>query len=446
MKQKRTKNRARNVELGLLIMVCLITIFGYWLATLGPNTILPVNIVPFLVVVVGLLIGGHFAVRVLIPHADSFLFPLVAFLNGIGYMIITRIDEDSASKQAIWTLLGVLAFLLTVFFLKDVSKLEPYRYLLALLGVLLLLTPLIPGIGRAENGAQIWLRLGPFNMQPGEFAKIVLAAFLASYLADKRDLISLEHYRIGPIGLPSLKYFGPLLFAWGIMILVMIAQRDLGSSLIFFTLFLVMLYVATARVIYVVMGVSLFSAAAYVAWLNFDHVKQRVRILVNPFDGLDPDGQQTVFADGNQIAQAWFALADGGVDGLGVGSGTPKSIPFVETDMIFAAIGEELGLLGATSILVAFLLFVSSGVRVALSAGSQFETLLSLGLTFLLGFQAFIIIGGTLRVLPLTGVTLPFVSRGGSSLIANYVILGILMRISHNSVIKAATNALEREG
>lgn len=417
--------RPRTVELGLLLLTCLITASAYGLTSLGRASALPADIVPFLTIVVVLLLAAHVVVRRLAPQADGLLLPLVALLNGLGYAMIARLDPELADSQSAWTFLGLVGFTVTLAVLRDVRKLAPYRYSLALLGVGLLLLPLVPGLGVEINGAQIWLRVGPFSIQPGEFAKVVLAAFLAGYLVDKRELLAISTRRLGPLHLPDVKHFGPLLLAWGVALFVMIAQRDLGSSLLFFTLFVVMVYIATGRAAYVVTGVGLFAVGAFVSHQLFDHVQTRVDIWIDPFE--EPKGA------GFQIVEAAFALADGGLTGTGLGQGTPGKVPFAVTDMIFAAIGEELGLLGATAILVTFLLFVGAGFRVAAEAQSPFEKLLAAGLTSLLGFQAFVIIGGVLRVLPLTGVTLPFVSYGGSSLISNYIILALLIRISDRS-------------
>ncbi len=430
--------RARTVELGLLILAMLITCVGYVLVILskqGDNASdvaldFQIEVGGFMGIVVVLLLAAHIVVRLLAPFADGLLLPVAALLNGLGYVMIARLDEGLAASQSAWTFIGLGAFSLTLLLLQDPKRLAPYRYTLALLGVGLLLLPLVPGLGVEINGARIWLRVGPFSIQPGEFAKIVLAGFLAGYLADKRELLTLTNRKIGPLNIPDAKHFGPLMLAWGMALMVMIAQRDLGSSLLLFTLFVVMFYVATSRAAYVFIGLVMFSAGAYVSWLRFSHVQRRVDIWIDPY--ADAKGA------GFQIAEAAFAMADGGLTGTGLGQGTPKKIPFAATDMIFAAFGEEMGLLGATAILVTFLFFVGSGFRVATNARSPFESLLATGLTALLGFQAFIIIGGILRVLPLTGVTLPFVSYGGSSLISNYIILAILVRISHNSTVQAA--------
>jgi cell division protein FtsW (lipid II flippase) len=425
--------RPRTVELGLLVLGSLITASAYGLTSLARAAALPANIVPFLGIILLLLLSSHLVVRRFAPLADGLLLPLAALLNGLGYVVIARLDPDLADSQSAWTFIGLGCFAVTLIVVSDVRRLEPYRYSFALLGVILLLLPLVPRLGVNINGARIWLRIGPFSIQPGEFAKVVLATFLAGYLVDKRELLTVSTRRLGPVHLPDLKHFGPVLLAWGVALLVMIAQRDLGSSLLFFTLFITMLYMATSRAAYVLIGLSMFGAGSFLAFRQFDHVQRRVDIWLDPFN--DPKGA------GFQIVEAAFALADGGLTGTGLGLGTPGKIPFAATDMIFASIGEELGLLGATIILVSFLLFVTAGFRVASQTEDVFEKLLAAGLTALLGFQAFVIIGGILRVLPLTGVTLPFVSYGGSSLISNYIILAILVRISHRS---AAAKAAKR--
>ena len=424
---------ARNLELSLLVLGTIITVVAYFSLNAGETTEISAGIAGFFGIILVLLLGAHVVIRYAAPNADGLLLPLAALLNGLGYVVIARLDEGLADSQSAWTFIGIGAFSATLLLVPDLKWVAGYRYTLALAGVLLLMLPLIPGIGVNINGAQIWLRVGPFSIQPGEFAKVVLAAFLAGYLVDKRDLLGISYRRIGPLDIPAPKYFGPLLLAWGVALMVMVLQRDLGSSLLFFTLFIVMIYVATAKAAYVVIGVLLFSVGSVVSWQLFSHVQTRVDIWIDPF--ADPKGR------GFQIVEAAFALADGGITGTGLGSGLPNKIPFAPTDMIFAAIGEELGLLGATAVLAAFMFFVSSGFRVAASAEDDFEKLLAAGLTALLGFQAFIIIGGVLRVLPLTGVTLPFVSYGGSSLISNYIVLALLVRISDNTPSPGATPA-----
>lgn len=417
--------RARNLELSLLILGTLITVVAYFSLNAGETAEIGAGIAIFFGIILVLLLGAHVVIRYTAPNADGLLLPLAALLNGLGYVVIARLDPSLADSQSAWTFIGIGAFSATLLLIPDLKWVANYRYTLALVGVGLLMLPLIPGLGVNINGARIWLRVGPFSIQPGEFAKVILAAFLAGYLVDKRDLLTLSNRRIAGLNLPAFKHFGPLLLALGIALIVMVAQRDLGSSLLFFTLFVVMVYVATGRAAYVVTGMALFSVGAFTSWQMFAHVQRRVDIWIDPF--ADPKGA------GFQIVEASFALADGGITGTGLGSGLPTKIPFAPTDMIFAAIGEELGLLGATAVLAAFMFFVSSGFRVAASAPGTFEKLLAAGLTALLGFQAFIILAGVLRVLPLTGVTLPYVSYGGSSLISNYIVLALLVRISDSS-------------
>ncbi len=417
----------RNTELALLIMAAVVIVAAYVLASLGRLSEIPGNIVPFLGVILGLLLVAHVGTRRLAPEADPVLLPVAGLLNGLGYVFIARLDEDLAGLQSTWTLFGVGAFLATLVVVRPARWLEQYRYTFMLAGIGLLVLPLAPVLGQEINGARIWVSLGPINFQPGEFAKIALAIFFAGYLVDKREVLAMSSTRLLGMAIPEARHLGPILLAWGASVLVMVAEKDLGSSLLFFALFVVMLWVGTERSSYLVMSLVLFAGGAALAYSRFGHVQDRLEVWLDPFD--DP------FGDGFQVTQSAFALADGGLTGTGLGVGSPNTanIPAVETDFIFAVIGEELGLVGTTAILVAFLLMIGSGLRVALLAERPFEKLLATGLTMLLGFQAFIIIAGVIRVLPLTGVTLPFVSYGGSSLLANWVLVALLLRISDDS-------------
>lgn len=428
----------RNTELGLILLVVVITAATYTLATLGRVADVPANIVPFLLALLGLLVAAHVAVRRLAPNADPLLLPLAALLNGLGYVFIARLDDSLAGLQSVWTAVGIAAFVGTLLVVRRVRDLERYRYTLGFIGVGLLLLPLVPGIGQTINGARIWVSIGPVNFQPGEFAKILLAIFFASYLAERRELLGIATFRVGPLRTPEPKHLGPVVLAWGFSLVVMFFERDLGSSLLFFALFVVMLWVATERAAYLVVSLGLFAVGSYLAFSRFVHVQDRVDTWLNPW----PDR----LGDGFQVTESWFALAFGGLTGTGPGLGRPDRIPVVETDFIFAAIGEELGLLGATLVLAAYLLFAGSGLRIAAAAEEPFEKLLATGLTFLIGFQAFLIIAGVIRLLPLTGVTLPFISYGGSSLVANYVLLALVLRISHDSTTRAAERAGRRRG
>src|SRR3954452_1162174 len=416
----------RTTELGLIVLAVLITVGAYTLASLGRTASLPANIVPFLGIIIGLLAAAHLATRRLAPNADGVLLPIAGVLNGIGYVIIARLDQDLAGLQAMWTAIGVAAYIGTLVVVRRARDLERYRYTFALVGVGLLLMPLLPVLGRTVNGSRIWIRLGSATFQPGELAKLVLAIFFAGYLVENRELLQTFTRRVGPVNLPDPKFLGPVLGAWGFSLLVMIFEKDLGSSLLFFALFVTMLWVATARGFYLALGAGLFSAGAYLAFRAFAHVQNRVDIWLDPFK--DAGGR------GYQLVQALFAFGSGGVTGSGLSLGSPTKIPAVQTDFIFAAIGEEMGLLGTVAIVVAFLLMVGVGLRIAVQARSDFEKLLATGLTVCLGVQTFIILGGVTRLVPLTGITLPFVSYGGSSLLANYILLALLLRISSDSV------------
>ena len=413
--------RRRN-ELGLIFLGAIVTGSAYTLASLGRTASIPADIGPFLGIVLGLLAVAHVATRRLARTADAVLLPVAGLLNGLGYVFIARLDEDLAALQATWTAVGVAAYVGTLVVIRNTRTLERYRYTLMLVGVALLLMPLVPGVGREIRGARIWVSLGSVNFQPGEFAKIVLAVFFASYLVENREMLRVHTARLGPVYLPDLRTLGPVVLAWAASLVVMTAERDLGTSLLFFALFVVMLWVATGRTSYLAVGGVLFAAGSWLAWTFFDHVQTRVSVWLNPWDD--------VADSGFQIVQATFALAWGGIAGTGIGLGNPDRIPIAPTDFIFAAIGEELGLLGSAAVLIAFLLMVGSGLRIAIRAESPFDKLLAAGLTTIIGLQSFIIIGGVIRLVPLTGITLPFVSYGGSSLVANYVLLALLLRIS----------------
>ena len=422
----------RNTELGLLVLGALVTVGAYLLASLAREAEIPANIGPFLGIVLGLMLAAHLAVRRLTPDADGTLLPIAALLNGIGYVFIVRIDEAKATPknlaglQSGWVAVGVVAFIVTLLLVRRVRDLERYRWTIGFAGIGLLLLPLVPGVGKTINGAKIWVGIGPVSFQPGEFAKILLAVFFASYLVEKRELLAVSSHRLGPIPLPDLKHLGPVLLAWGVSLVVMVAEKDLGSSLLFFALFVALLWVSTERATYLVVGLLLFAGGAVFAHSQFSHVQDRVDIWLDPWQ--DPKDA------GYQIVEAAFAFSSGGITGTGINLGAPTRIPYAETDFIFAAIGEELGLVGASAVLLAFLLIVGAGLRIALRTTVPFERLLATGLTVLIGVQSFIIMAGVIRVLPLTGVTLPFVSYGGSSLIANYVLIALLLRISDDTI------------
>ena len=415
----------RTTELTLLVMAALITGAAYTITALGTSAEIPPGIVIFVVILLGLLLFAHVVIRLVARGADGTLLPLAALLHGIGFVMITRLDDELSGLQATWSLIAIAAFVATLLVVQRASDLARYSWVFFFGGAFLLLLPLVPGIGRNINGARIWVSIGPINFQPGEFAKIFLAIFFASYLADRRELIAASTWKVGPFHLPEPRFIAPIVAAWGFAVVVMVFQKDLGSSLLFFTLFVVMMWVATERVGYLLLGALMFVGAAYFSWTQFSHVQIRVDNWIDPWaDPLDK---------GYQIIQSLYGLADGGLTGTGLGRGNPGQVPEAQNDFIFSAIGEEWGLIGASAVLMAFVLIVGAGLRIALRTDRTFEKLLAVGLTTIVGIQGFIIIGGVIKVVPLTGITLPFVSYGGSSLVANYVLLALLIRLSDAS-------------
>jgi cell division protein FtsW (lipid II flippase) len=425
--------RRRNTELALGLLAVVIGAGGYLLLLLADGPELPPDLWGSFVAVIGLLVVAHLAVRWLAPRADPTLLPIAALLNGIGYILISRIDadlpgEDLAPAQGLWTALGVGAFVATLLLVRRVNALERYRYTCLFLGVLLLLIPLVPGVGYQINGARLWVRLGPVNFQPGEAAKVLLVVFFAAYLVDKRELLAAGTRRLGGMRLPDPKHLGPLLLAWGLSIVVMVRQKDLGSSLLFFAVFSAMLYMATDRAAYLIAGLGLFASGALVSYHVFSHVQTRVSTWLDPWEVAE--------GDGFQIVQSLFAFGTGGFAGTGLGLGNPEKIPNAATDFVFSALGEELGLLGTAAVLIAFLLLIGTGFRIAVHASRPFSQLFAAGLTAIVAIQTFLILGGVTRVIPLTGITLPFISYGGSSLVANFVILALLLRISDETAAR----------
>jgi peptidoglycan glycosyltransferase len=423
------KQRRRS-ELALGLLVVLVTVGGYVLVALADGPELPADLYLFLGSVFGVYLIAHLAVRRFARAADATLLPLAAALNGIGFVMISRLDRDLARIQSVWVLVGIGAFVLTLMVVRDVRLLERYRYTFLLLGVGFLLLPLVPGIGRTLNGARLWASVGPINFQPGEIAKVLLVIFFAAYLAEKRELLAAGSVRVGRAFLPAARHLGPLLLAWGASILVMVMEKDLGSSLLFFGVFAAMLYMATGRLYYVLIALVLFIFGALLAHAMFDHVQVRVDTWLDPWE--DPNDK------GYQIVQSWFAFGTGGLAGTGLGLGNPDKIPNSATDFIFSAIGEEWGLVGTMAVIITFMLLVGSAYRVAIEAARPFAKLFAAGLATIFAFQSFIILAGVTRVIPLTGITLPFVSYGGSSLVANFVVLALLLRISHDSAVAAS--------
>ena len=426
----------RNRELSLGVLALIITAGGYVLLGLSTAPAIPTGLVALFAALVALFGCAHLAVRRLAPRADSTILPIASLLLGLGFVMLTRLDlhpdRDSqhnpiyvAPTQALWIAVGVGAFIVTLLLVRNARSLSTYKYTFLLLGVGALLLPLVPGLGATINGARLWIRIGGFTIQPGEMAKVLLVIFFAAYLVEKRELLSSGSRRLGRLHLPDPKHLGPLLVPWALSILIMVQQKDLGSSLLFFAVFMAMLYIATRRSAYVLVGGALFAGAVVVTYQLFAHVQDRVSIWLDPWK--DPTNH------GFQITQSLFAFGSGGFTGKGIGRGIPFQIPVHNTDFIFAAIGEELGLIGTVAVIGAFMLLVGSAFRIAIQASRPFTQLFAAGLATSLGVQTFVIIGGITRVIPLTGVTLPFVSYGGSSLIASFVILALLLRISDES-------------
>jgi cell division protein FtsW (lipid II flippase) len=370
-------------------------------------------------------VAAHVLVRVTLPYADPYLLPLIGLLSAIGLTLVYRIEPDLAFRQGLWVVVGLAAFAALSLLLGDYRRLDQVKYVLGLTAIGLLVLPAIPGLGRTINGATLWVGVGDLVFQPGEFAKVLLVVFLAGYLRDNRELLSVG---AGRWGFPSPKHFGPLLVIWGGAMLVLFQTNDLGGGLLYFAVFLAMLYVATARWPYVAVGLALFAAGAYALYHVTPHVESRVTIWLDPWK--DP------FGEGYQLVQSIYSISGGGVFGTGLGRGvllTPEGntyIPFLETDFIYSAVAQELGLAGAAAVVLLYLILVYRGLRIAMQAGDGFSKLLAAGLTSALAIQTFMIVGGVSGLIPLTGITLPFVSYGGSSIVANFLLVGLLLMVS----------------
>ncbi|MEZ5076504.1 MAG: FtsW/RodA/SpoVE family cell cycle protein [Solirubrobacterales bacterium] len=375
-------------------------------------------------------LATHVYLRIRLPNADPYLFPLVALLTAFGLVMIYRIDETLARDQANWFVLGLVLFALTIQFLREYDVLERYRYTIAAVGILLLLAPRLPGIGAQVNGAYLGVDVGPIAFQPAEFSKIAIVVFLASYLREHREVMVVGARRVLGVTLPPLKHFGPMLVVWGASMFMLVFIRDLGSSLMFFAAFLALLYVATGRFSFVVIGMAMFLVGAWFFASTVPHVHDRVEIWLDPYR--DPDGS------GYQILQSIFAQAEGGLFGEGFAQGLVDILPAAQTDAIYSLIVNELGLFGGCAVVLIYLLITARGFKIALLANDGFSKLLATGLTAVFAIQAFVIIGGVTRVIPLTGVTLPFISYGGSSIVANFVLTALLLLVSDRARREAA--------
>lgn len=418
----------RNRELWLLILALIIGGGALVLVAMARDADQPLAPLPLMAMVTVAYVVAHIVTRRVAPQADALILPLAAILNVLGLAAIYRLSpEELGPLQVTWTLFGVACYVATILLVKDFLALARYKYILGFIGVGLLLLPVVPGLGKVVNGAQLWVAIGSFQFQPGELAKLCLVVFLAAYLAERKELLAIASRKVAGIHFPDLKHFGPLLVMWGLSLAVMFFEKDLGSSLLFFSIFLVMVYMATARVIYLAVGGVLFAIGAYIGYQVFSHVQDRVTIWLNVFD------PRFITNESYQLAQSLFALATGGLFGTGLGLGRPDLIPAASTDFIFSVIGEELGLLGTAGILICFLLLMARGFRTALNAREEFGQLLAAGLITIFAIQTVIILAGVTRLMPLTGITLPFMSYGGSSLLSNFILIGLLVRISHHT-------------
>ena len=408
---------------------CGVTIALYLIAALAQKSRLPPHIGFFLAVVLGLGLLAHLGTRWLAPNANPVLLPLVLLLNGIGYVVIARWDPGNAKVQAGWTALGIALYLFSLFVVRRSRDLERYRYLILLVGGLFLVAPLLPVVGREVNGARLWVGVGSLIVQPVEGAKLLLCIYFASYFAANKEILSIPTARIGRHLYLDPRPLIPILLAWALSIAIIGAENDVAFAFLLFALFIGLLWVTTGRTVYLIGGLGLFGLGAFVASRLFQQTHVRVLIWLH--------APQYASGLGYQLVQSWYSLAAGGVGGTGLGRGSSGLYlhGFIISDLIFTGIGEELGVMGTASTIIAFVLIVGSGLRIAQNARSDFSRLLATGLTLLLGLQAFLVMAGILRLVPFTGITLPFVAYGGSSLLANYALIAVLMRISDEGAL-----------
>jgi cell division protein FtsW (lipid II flippase) len=421
--RRRAKPR-RRTELGLLAVGALVVLSATLMESLATTNALPDHVIAFLAALALIAVGVQVVNRWCVPHADPVIVPVALFLNGLGYVMIERGDPARAGQQLAWTAIGLGLYTLVLIVIKRSRDLERYRYLLAGFAFLLLISPLFPGIGKNINGARLWVHFSTIEFQPVEIAKLALVVFFASYFVDKRELLTIATSRFGNRLLPDVRAFGPILVAGAMALLIIIAEHDIGFSLLLFAAFLVMLWMTTGRWAYVAIGVVVFVVATFAASHVLGQVNERITDWINPWAHASGTGYQPI--------QGELAFARGGIWGTGIGFGIAvRVLPVSSSDFVFAVIGEELGFAGAAAVVCCYGIIVGAGLRAARRARSEFARLVAAGLTATLGIQAFLIMAGNTRLLPLTGVTLPFVSYGGSSLVANWVLLALLMRISH---------------
>ena len=432
----------RNRELLNLVVVGILTGLGFASVYIVRQSTVSAHSLTYAAFFFGLYLLAHIAARVAVPNADPYLLPLAGLLTAFGVTEIYRLDEGDALRQALWIVIGVGFFAATLLILRrDYRRLESYKYLFGVGSILLLMLPAVPGLGTSVNGARLWVHVGSLQFQPGEFAKLALIVFLAGYLREKREMLA--QFR--------LKDLGPLLVIWGGTMLVLVETNDLGSALLYFGIFLAMLYVATGRMSFVAIGAALFGAGSLAAYHYVNHVHDRVTIWLHPWSDRPVFCPQTggmalrQDCQSYQLVKSLYSIGNGHMVGPGFGKGTFTTtsgqplIPFLNTDFIYSAIAQEIGLVGAAALLLVFMLVIARGMRVAMLAQDGFSKLLAAGLTFGFALQTFIIVGGVLRLIPLTGITLPFVSYGGSSVVANFVLLALLLLVSNRAMAPSGT-------
>lgn len=430
--------RNRNIELMLLLFAMGINAFELAQIQLSTIEILTLDLLTYWAPLALASLAIHLVLRLRAREADGLILPAAMLLNGLGVAEIYRLDlatlanggaELFGIKQVIWTVVAMIAAAAVIWFIPSHLFLRRYVYISMVIGLVLLISPMLPVIGKTINGAHLWLSIGGLTFQPGELAKIALTIFFAGYLVTRRDSLAVVGTKFLGIQLPRARELGPILAIWAVSLLVLVGERDLGTSLLYFGLFLVMIYVATGRAIYVVVGLGMFFTSAFVASRVMDYVSGRFNAWLNPFDSTHYDA----IGGSYQLVQGIFGMAHGSVIGTGLGGGVPQLVPLAESDFIIASLGEELGLAGIFAILAIYLLIVARGARIAFNHSDDFSKLLAIGLSFVIALQTFIVIGGVTRVVPLTGLTTPLLAAGGSSLLANWIIIGLLLRISDSA-------------
>ena len=423
----------RNLELVLLLLALTVAIGAQVLVAFALGEPIGMDYVIEGSVFAALVLTFHIVLRFRAKYADPFILPIVVTLNGLGIAMIHRLDftpnySGVADRQLMWTGVSILAAIVLMWLLKDHRRLRQFTYISLAVSVLLLFMPIMPGLGSEENGARIWVDFGFASFQPSEIAKITLAVFFAGFLANNRDLILLAGRKVGPVTFPRLRDLAPMFIAWIVAIGVLVVQNDLGNALMFFGLFVAVIYVATSRFSWIAIGAVFMLVGAALAYQFVSHFRDRVEIWLNAFD---PEIYNRAFGGSHQVVQGLFGLAHGGLAGTGLGSGNPNMVSLANSDMIIAAFGEELGFIGLSAMLLLYLLLFSRYMRAGLGTRDAFGKLLAVGLAVVLVLQVFVVVGGITRVIPLTGLATPFLAAGGSALLANWLIVALVLLISH---------------